>query len=98
MKTFFSKIKTYVLAHKVISAVVLIIVVFLGYKTFGGTSAGAATSYVLGTVQKGIVISSVSESGQVTTTNELDVKAQVSGTITWVGIQPGDEVHAGQAL
>ncbi len=99
MKNIFDAVKKYALAHKIISTIVILVVIYGGYKIYvsAHTTTGV-TRYVLGTVQKGLVISSLSESGQVSTTNQIDVASKVSGNITWVGVKVGDTVYAGQAL
>jgi HlyD family secretion protein len=99
MKNYFLKIKTYVVAHKIISAVVLIVILFIGnwgYKKL--TSTAGETRYVLSKVTKGTIVSSVTGSGQVSALNQLDIKPKVSGPITYVAVAPGDKVTSGQLL
>jgi HlyD family secretion protein len=87
------------MAHKFWSAVAIIVVVGGGWWAYQKThTTPTQTRYVLGTVQTGTIIASVSESGQVSTTNSIDIQAQASGQITWVGVKPGDHVRAGQTL
>jgi RND family efflux transporter MFP subunit len=50
------------------------------------------------TVQKGTVVSSVSASGNVLTTNTLSINTQASGVVTKVYVKDGDKVYAGQRL
>ena len=91
--------KKLILTHKIWSAIVLLAVIgggWYGYQALTATSG--TTSYVLGTVTQGTVVASVSESGQVSASTQLNVQPQVSGTVTWVGVSPGDTVSAGQAL
>lgn len=86
-------------AHKVISAIVLVVIIGGGWFAYHAlTPKSTAMLYTLGTVSSGTIVSSVSESGQISTTNTIDIKPQVSGTITWVGVKAGDTVRAGQAL
>ncbi|OGG74270.1 hypothetical protein A3A37_03040 [Candidatus Kaiserbacteria bacterium RIFCSPLOWO2_01_FULL_52_36] len=66
------------------------------YTTF--TSTNGSVSYVLGTVERGTIIASVSASGQVSTVNQIDIKPKASGDVTWVGVKAGDVVRVGQAL
>jgi HlyD family secretion protein len=95
----FSKVRKFAISHKILSAFGLIVVLGGGYYIHAKAASGSAeTRYVLTTVQKGTIISSLSGSGQVSTTNKVDVKAKVSGEITWVAVQPGQAVKAGQAL
>src|ERR1035437_3244367 len=95
----YKKTFTYAKTHKIQAGAVVVIILGLGYWAFvsAGNTSGA-TKYVLSTVQKGTIISSVSGSGQVSATNQVDVKAKVSGDITWVAAVAGQTVRQGQAL
>ncbi len=97
--TFPHRVWGYVAAHKFWSTVAIVILVggaWWGYQKTQATTA--QTRYVLGTVQSGTIVASVSESGQVSTTNSIDIQPQVSGQITWIGIKAGQTVRAGQTL
>jgi HlyD family secretion protein len=86
-------------AHKLWSAVILIIILGAGWWVYGAiTSTSSQTSYVLGTVAEGTVVSSVSVSGQVSASNQVDIKPKVSGDLTWLGAKAGMSVKKGQAL
>lgn len=104
MNTIFSKISiskifAYAKAHKVITLIFTVVIVGGGWWIYGKTnSASAETRYVLGTVEKGTIIASVSASGQVSTVNQIDIKPKAAGDVTWVGVKAGDTVRAGQAL
>ncbi len=91
------KIKKFIMAHKIISGIVVIAVAFGAYKTFAKT-ATAATQYTLGQVTKGTIVSTVSATGQVSATDQVDIKPKVSGEVTWVGVKAGQYVSEGQAL
>ncbi len=96
---YYTVVKKYALAHKFISALVLVVVLGGGWYAYSKASTPPTqTRYVLGTVTRGTIVSSVSASGQISANNQLDVKAQVSGQITWVGVKAGDIVRPGQAL
>ena len=74
-------------------------VLYIGYWGYGkATNTTGETQYVTTTVQKGTIVSSVSASGQVESSNQIDLKANVSGTITYVGVKPGDIVYKGKTL
>ncbi len=95
----FKKVRTYIVAHKIISAVALLVLLGGGYWGYSAlTSTKGDTRYVLGTVTRGTIVASVSASGQVSTSNQIDIKPKVSGEITWVAVKAGDYVYAGQAL
>jgi HlyD family secretion protein len=95
----YNKIKLFIKSHKWISAIIVVIIIFVGFSAVKAmSSTSGETRYVTTTVQKGTVISSVSGSGQVSATDQVDVKAKVSGDITWIGVTAGQTVYAGQAL
>lgn len=68
-----------------------------GYGYFFG-SEETETRYVLGTVEKRTIVSSVSASGQISSSNQLDVKSKASGEILSLRVEPGDTVRAGQVI
>jgi HlyD family secretion protein len=99
MKKFIDKIKLYVVAHKIISVIALILIILIGYWGYSkATSTTGETRYVLSKVTKGTIVSSVTGSGQVSALNQIDIKPNVSGTITYVGVRPGDKVGSGKLL
>ena len=97
--SFFRKMKIYAAAHKGVALFLIIAVFFTGRFAYGKFSgANEVTRYVLGTVQIGTVIVSVSGTGQVSASNQVDIKPKVSGDIVWVGAKVGQEVGYGEAL
>ncbi len=93
-------VKKYIVAHKAISGVIAVALlggIWWAYNT--ATAAPAQTRYILGTVASSTtIISTVSASGQVAASNSIDIKPQVSGQITWIGVKAGQTVYQGQAL
>src|SRR3989344_1804529 len=86
-------LKKWSVDHKFISAAILLVVLGGGWWVYGqATKASAETRYVLGVAQIGTVISSVSASGQVSSSNQLDIQAKVSGEILSVNVTPGQKV------
>ncbi|OGI57528.1 hypothetical protein A3B85_01855 [Candidatus Nomurabacteria bacterium RIFCSPHIGHO2_02_FULL_37_13] len=97
--SFFNKIKLYIIAHKVISAVVLFVVLYggyWGYKKF--TSTVGETRYVTTKVERGIIVASVSGTGQVSDINQIDIKSKASGDVVYIGATNGQKVYAGTLL
>ena len=87
MKNFITKIKLYIVAHKIISAVLLIIIILIGYWGYGKiTTTTGENRYVLSKVTKGTIVSSVTGSGQVSALSQVDLKSNVSGIITYAGV------------
>jgi len=56
------------------------------------------TKYLTAAVEKGTIILSVSGSGQVSALDQVDVKSKVSGDITYIGAEKGEEVRKGVLL
>ena len=95
----YASAKAFTRAHRTISigiAMFVIIVGWWGYKHV--TAATAPTRYVLGTVQKNTIVASVSASGQISASNQLDIKPKVSGEVIAVTVSPGQKVAAGTLI
>ncbi|MES2135066.1 MAG: efflux RND transporter periplasmic adaptor subunit [Patescibacteria group bacterium] len=91
--------KQWAMKHKFISVVLLVVALGGAWWAYGlATTASAETRYVLSVVGRGTVISSVSASGQVSSSNQLDIQAKVSGEILSVNVTPGQKVYAGQMI
>ena len=99
MKNFFSKIKDYIVNHKKTSIFVLIIVLIFGYWLYGKmTSTTGETRYITIKAALGTIISSVSGSGQISASNQINIQPEVSGSITTINVGPGDYVSSGKVL
>ncbi len=93
------KIISWITHHTVASIILAIVVVGGGYYLYSGmTATTAETRYVLGTAQKGTVIVSVTGTGQVSASNQIDIKSQASGNVLSVPVVAGQAVKAGQLL
>jgi HlyD family secretion protein len=85
--------------HKVISCIIAVIIIAGGYYGYKKVNAQTASPrYVLGQVERGTLVSSISGTGQVSASNQLDIKPKVSGQITSVNVKSGQEVKAGTVL
>ncbi len=86
-------------AHKVLTAFVIIVVGSGAYLLVKKSSATATeTRYVLSEVSKGTLIASVSGTGQVSVSNQVDVKPKASGDVIAVSVVQGQYVTAGQMI
>jgi len=88
-----------ILQHKIAVGLVVLVVAVggcLGYKTF--KNGGEGTRYLLAAVEKGTIIVSVSGSGQVSASNQVDIKPKVSGDAIYAGLKNGQEVKKGTLL
>ena len=96
---FFSKVGAYAAAHKIIAALAIAVIIGIGYWSYGALAGNAATmKYVTTTVQKDTLISSVTGTGQVSTSNQVDLKAQSSGELTYLPVVQGQTVKAGTVI
>ncbi|MFA5022755.1 MAG: HlyD family efflux transporter periplasmic adaptor subunit [Candidatus Paceibacterota bacterium] len=94
-----SRLKNFAFDHKVISLIIILVVIFVGYKIYGYfTNTSGETRYVISAVQKGTIISAVSGTGQVSASNQVTLNPKVSGTIVYVGAKSGQTVNQGQLL
>jgi len=99
MKNFIQRVVQKIKQRKFWSVGILLVLVvggYFGYQKFFMSSA--SMRYVLAQVEKGILVVSVSGMGQVSASNQVDVKPTVSGNIVYVGIKNGQEVKDGALL
>ncbi len=95
MKTLWQK----AMRRKGLTFVLLIIVLIVGYYVYKKqTAVPTETRYVLSSVAKGTVVASVSGTGQVSVSNQVDVKAKASGDVVSIPAAQGQMVYAGQLL
>jgi HlyD family secretion protein len=86
--------------HKIISFISLVIIligIVLLVKGISG-KATATTQYTTEIATKGNIISSISGSGQIEVSIQVDLKAKASGDITFLGIKNGQQVKKGVIL
>jgi len=95
----FKKFFQFINLHKILTAIIVLAIIggsYWGYKTIKNKKQ--ETRYVLATVTKGTLITSVSGSGQVSSLNEADIKAQANGEILNLYIASGDEIKKGELI
>lgn len=88
-----------ILQHKFITVIVILILLgssYWGYKSL--KSANKETQYVLAAVEKGTLTTSISGSGQISTSDQIDIKSKVSGDIVYIGVSKDQEVKTGTVL
>lgn len=95
-----ARIKVWIVAHKFLSVIILIAVLALGYGIYSRyVGSSTETKYVLGTVQRGTLITSVTGTGQVAASEQTNITPNVSGDdITQILVKAGDEVTKGQVI
>ena len=84
----------------IVNGLLLVVLLALGvyaYTSFsssGGSSAPTRTA----TVQRGVVLTTVSAAGSVASAGDVAANFQTSGTLTVVRVKPGQHVVKGQVL
>ena len=61
-------------------------------------TAATATRYVTGKVERGVLTTSVSGTGQVSASLQVDLKSKVSGEVVYVGVKQGQDVKLGTII
>ncbi|MFA5173021.1 MAG: efflux RND transporter periplasmic adaptor subunit [Candidatus Paceibacterota bacterium] len=93
------KIKSFAAAHERIAAVSFLFSLFFIFWIFNLFSGSTAeTKYVLASVKKGTITVSVSGSGQVSSSNEVDLKAKTSSDVVYVAVSPGAKMQSGALI
>ncbi len=94
-----SKVFNLIFQHKFISVIALIVIIMGGYFGYQGlTGDKNAVRYITASVEKGMLIVSISGSGQVSTLNQLDIKSKMSGDVKTVYVKKGEEVKTGKLI
>lgn len=76
----------------------MIFLVSVGWPTTKKVTAKPEQKYETTKVQKQDLTDLVSASGTIQAENQIDLKFQTSGLLTWVGVKVGDEVKKWQAI
>lgn len=99
MKPFILKSKTWIFAHKKTSVLIGLVLIGVLYGTVSAfNKSDAETKYVLATVERGSIISSISGTGQVSASNQIDVSTKASGDIVYLNAKAGQEVKTGTLI
>ncbi|MFA4936822.1 MAG: efflux RND transporter periplasmic adaptor subunit [Patescibacteria group bacterium] len=95
----FKKIWNFIITKKFTTGIIVLLLIGGGYwgiKHF--TNTVEQTSYILGQVVKGTIITSVSGTGQVAASSQVDIKPKISGEIDAIYIKKNQEIKTGQLL
>ena len=98
LKNFLNTIKKWILKHKKLTSVLVIIVivaVFIFSKFF---SSSAQPQYQTAQVTKGTLVVSLTEAGQVSVANKVSIVTQTSGIVSNVYVKSGQTVSAGDKI
>ncbi len=99
MKEHVHKAKNYIFAHRILSLVILVVVLFIGNLVYGKiTSTAGDTRYLTSKVERGAIVSTVSGTGQVSASNKIDIKPKVSGEVLYLAVENGQKVESGALI
>jgi HlyD family secretion protein len=85
--------------HKIIAGVIILIIIVVGYFLYNSANNNKIeTRYVLAVVEKGTIISSVSGTGQISASNQVDLKTKAAGDLLYLNAKVGQKVKAGELL
>ncbi len=86
-------------SHPFWSFLIAIALLYGGYEAYVAiTAAPSQTLYVTARVATSTVVASMTETGQVSASDELPLTPKASGQVTAVYVTPGEQVIAGQAV
>ena len=94
-----SKLFKQISQRKLTATMALLVIIgggYFGYQKLADSDI--AVQYVTAIAEKGTLVSSISGSGQVSVSDQVDIKPKVSGDVVWVGVKNGQEVWLGQAI
>ncbi|HTY39735.1 MAG TPA: biotin/lipoyl-binding protein, partial [Candidatus Paceibacterota bacterium] len=88
------------LAHKLLAGLIALVILGGGYYWYQQSAAAGTTvpQYTLSAVDSGTLVVSVSGTGQVSASDQVDVKTQASGNVIAVPVKEGQAVKAGDIL
>lgn len=94
-----AKLFKQLIKRKIVVVIILVLIVagsYFGYQRF--TKNDGATRYLTAVVERGTLIVSLSGSGQVSASEQIDIKPKVSGELNAFYIAKDQEIRTGQLL
>lgn len=84
--------------HKIISLIVLVLIGggYFAYNKW--LKPAAAPRYITAVAERGVLVNSISGTGQVSASNQVDISAKTSGDVISVSAKVGQEVKAGTLI
>ena len=89
----------FILKHKIVAIIIIAAFALGGYFGYQKINAqDSAVSYTSAAVAKGMLISSISGTGQVSASNQVDIKPKVSGELVLLNVKNGQTVKQAELL
>ncbi|MCX6790080.1 MAG: HlyD family efflux transporter periplasmic adaptor subunit [Candidatus Kaiserbacteria bacterium] len=99
LKNTTSSLWKYAIAHKILATIAGLVVLYAGYYTYGiFTAPSTATRYVTTTVATSTVVKTMTETGQVSASSNIDIQSKSSGEVLSLLVTAGQHVYVGTAL
>lgn len=96
---FFKKISKFISTHKIISLFIIILIFGFSFFVFNLISKKQTTlKYIVSSATKGALITSISGTGQVSTSNEAIINSKVSGDVSYINVLAGEDAESGKIL
>jgi macrolide-specific efflux system membrane fusion protein len=92
-----SKLLSFLFTKKGLGAIAIVLVGFVVYTTFFASSS-KTPQYQTATVQKGTLVVSLSESGQVSSANNTPISTSLGGVVKTLYVKNGDTVQQGDKI
>ncbi len=90
---------TKILKNKTLRVIIIIFILIIGYFVYKNlTKKNYQTFYLLTEVKKDSIIVSVSGSGQISTSDQIEIKPKISGELLSLNIKEGQFVKAGTLI
>jgi len=90
-----------ILSHKIILSLAILVLVaiggFVAWQKFQGSKSGEVR-YVTSPATKQTIVESISGTGQVSVSNQVEIKPEASGKAVSIGVQVGQEVKTGTLI
>jgi RND family efflux transporter MFP subunit len=91
-------ISTYIKAHKIVVGILLLVAIAGGYLAYRDKGAAASVRNVTQAAQVQTLTSTVSATGSVAASDQVDIKPSSTATVTAVDVKLGQQVSTGQTL
>ncbi|MCC6290787.1 HlyD family efflux transporter periplasmic adaptor subunit [Candidatus Nomurabacteria bacterium] len=99
MRRLIKKLRKHFLAHKIVGTLVIVLAVWGGYSLFSKlTDTSGDTKYITKRVESGTITETVTSSGQVSASSQVELKSKVSGDVVYLNTVSGQSVPAGALI
>ncbi len=100
IKKFKNSVFDFVIKRKIISIILAIVIILIGYWSYRKLfPAPVINNYVLGNAKIANIVTTITGTGQVTASNQLDIKSKVSGDLVYLNTKAnGTQIKKGTLI